>query len=193
MGSGKATLSEEMLLWWWFCGVITPEWHFFLGDPIVCLEDFVILLIASPFMSPLVQILEKVLAESYAVFLKTQNYHWNLTSKHAFYALHKLLEEQYQELGVGIDDLAEKIRQLGAFAPASFAAYQELSTIGGGDPSYEASAMLRDLADDQGKLIVRLNEAIKVAHDVGDEGAEDLLVERLRVHDKSKWMLESSL
>ena len=144
-------------------------------------------------MNTLLSIMEKILAESYALQLKTQNYHWNVKGSLSFYALHKLFEEQYKELVNGIDEIAEQIRKLGRLTQASFSTFQKLSSIEEGNPSLSAAAMVKALAEDQDKLIRRLNEGIKEAQTCSDEGTADLLIARIRVHTKHKWMLESSL
>ncbi|MCP3659586.1 MAG: DNA starvation/stationary phase protection protein [Bacteroidetes bacterium] len=137
--------------------------------------------------------IKKILADSYAVYLKTQNYHWNVTSHHAFSSLHLMFQSQYEELAEAIDDIAEKIRQLGAKTPGGFAAFQKLTTIIDGNENASADEMIKDLANDQQHLINVVNEGIKISYDCKDEGTADLLIERLRAHDKNKWMLQSSL
>ena len=144
-------------------------------------------------MSELVDIMKKILADSYALYLKTQNYHWNVTCKFSFRALHKLFEEQYEELAEAVDEIAERIRQLGSKAPASFSEYSKLTQINEGDVDNNAEQMLQDLIIDQKKLIDILNRGIQISYDAKDEGTADLLIDRLKVHDKNKWFLESSL
>ncbi len=144
-------------------------------------------------MGELVEIMNKILADSYAVYLKTQNYHWNVTSHHAFSSLHLLFQKQYEELAEAIDDIAEKIRQLGSKTPAGFKVYLELTTIKDGDENANSDDMIKDLAQDQQKILDIVNKGIKISYDHKDEGTADLLIERLRAHDKNKWMLESSL
>ena len=137
--------------------------------------------------------LKIVLANSYALYLKTQNFHWNIESKHTFQALHFLFEEQYQDLAKGIDDLAEQIRQLGSKAPASFSAYAEWTIIEEGNIDATADEMLQQLAYDQTLLIDQLKKAIQIAQKEQDEGTADLLISRLRIHTKNRWILQSSL
>lgn len=144
-------------------------------------------------MDKLIPVMKKILADSYAVYLKTQNYHWNITSKHAFFSLHKMFEEQYEELADAVDDIAEKIRQLGSKAPASFQTFAKLTTISDGNEDFSADEMIKDLVSDQQNLLNIINQGIKTSYNDSDEGTADLLIERLRVHEKNKWMLESSL
>ncbi len=144
-------------------------------------------------MNDLVSKLTKILADSYALYLKTQNYHWNIESHHSFRSLHLLFQDQYEDLANGVDDIAEKIRQLGSKAPASFKSYMDLTNIPDGNINSSADEMLKTLVSDQAVLIKTLTEGIKVAYDAGSEGTADLLIERLRVHEKNKWILESSL
>ncbi|MEM9737791.1 MAG: DNA starvation/stationary phase protection protein [Bacteroidota bacterium] len=144
-------------------------------------------------MERIITMMKRVLASSYAVYLKTQNYHWNIRSRHAFRSLHKLFEEQYEELAEAVDTIAEHIRQLGSLVPASFTDFQVLSKIKDGDECLYADQMIEDLAEDQEKLIAIINEGITLTNGTQDKATEDLLIDRLRVHKKNKWMLESSL
>ena len=144
-------------------------------------------------MNEIVENLKCVLADSYAVFLKTQSYHWNVAEKFVFRALHLLFEGQYLEMVEGLDLIAERILQVGSKAPASFSAYAALTTIPEGNENNSAEEMIRDLIASQTLLIDRLNEGVKIANAAGDEGTADLLVDRLRVHEKNRWMLESNL
>ena len=137
--------------------------------------------------------MKRILADSYAVYLKTQNYHWNVTSHHAFHSLHKLFDEQYKELAKAIDVIAEHIRQMRSLVPASFSDFQVLTQIEDGDECFSADQMLKDLAEDQIKLIIAINEGIELASKYKDEATIDLLTDRLRAHKNNQWMLESSL
>ena len=138
------------------------------------------------------QNLKKVLAGSYVLSLKTQNYHWNVEGPH-FKQLHDLFQEQYADLAVAIDDIAERIRTLEEYAPANYNTYQSLTEIVDGKEQQDAFSMVKDLANDQKKLIKALNETIKVAQEAGDEATADLAISRVTVHEKNKWMLKSSL
>lgn len=136
--------------------------------------------------------LKSVLADSYALYLKTQNYHWNVTGPN-FQSLHLLFEGQYTDLAAAIDAIAERIRALGQKAPGSMKAYDNSRTIADGDENAPAGQMVKELAEDQGIITKTLTTALKAAQEAGDEVTIGLLVERLTVHEKNGWMLRSSL
>ena len=136
--------------------------------------------------------LKAVLADSYALYLKTQNYHWNVSGPH-FKSLHLLFEEQYTDLALAVDAIAERIRTLGEKAPGSFAAYNALKTIEDGDEDAKSDVMVQMLADDQQRIIASLNAARKAAHTADDEVTIGMVVDRIAVHEKNAWMLRSSL
>lgn len=133
-----------------------------------------------------------VLADTYTLMLKTQNYHWNVTG-YRFRSLHSMFEEQYKELFDAVDLLAERIRALGFLAPASYEAFADLSTIKGETDSPDADTMLRNLESDHQIIRKVLYELVDIAETVGDEVSIDMAVERLRAHEKYIWMLGSML
>ncbi len=141
---------------------------------------------------PVVEALTKVLADSQALYLKTQNYHWNVEGPY-FKSLHELFEEQYTDLAAAIDEIAELIRGLGEKTPGTWGAYDALRTIKDGDENADAVAMVRDLAEDQGAIGQTLQTALEAAQTAGDEVVIGALVDRMSVHSKNKWMLQSSL
>ena len=143
-------------------------------------------------MSKVSEAMTQVLADSYALYLKTQNYHWNVEGPY-FKSLHELFELQYTDLAAAIDEIAERIRALGAKAPGSFSAFSKLTSIKEGSDNLDAFAMVRDLHDDQLKLSTALGKAIKAAQEVSDEVTIGMLTERQTVHQKNAWMLRSSL
>lgn len=136
--------------------------------------------------------LKVVLADSYALYLKTQNYHWNVTGPQ-FNSLHMMFEGQYTDLAAAIDEIAERIRALGEKAPGTWKAYEEVSSIKDGNENAEAKVMVEELANDQDVICDTLNDALKVAQDIGDEVSTDLIIGRLTVHEKNAWMLRSSI
>lgn len=136
--------------------------------------------------------LSKVLADSYMVYLKTHNYHWNVTGIH-FQSLHEQFEVQYTELAAAIDEIAERIRSLGYRAPGSFREYSELTTIEEDSGQPEALEMVRRLAVDNEKILKTAREALAPCQDADDEASIDLLTQRLHVHSKTAWMLRSHL
>lgn len=142
-------------------------------------------------MNNLIKSLEVVLADSYALYLKTQNYHWNVEGSN-FLALHALFEDQYTDLAKAIDEVAELIRGLGAKAPGTFSAYMKLTTLGDAESS-DGRSMLQDLLNDQARLTTTLNKALAAAQDVNDEVVISFITDRLTVHRKNAWMLKSLL
>ena len=135
--------------------------------------------------------LKVLLADCYALYLKTQNYHWNVEGPN-FKVLHLQFEEQYKDLAEAIDTVAEHIRGLGDKAPGTFDAYKN-SAIKPGNERYTAVEMLKDLEHDQKVIQVTISEALKVAQFTKDEVVADFMIERLKVHRKVQWMLRSSL
>jgi starvation-inducible DNA-binding protein len=136
--------------------------------------------------------LNVVLLETYALYLKTQNYHWNVTGPN-FYSLHNMFEEQYKELAEAIDDIAERIRALGEKVEASFLYFDQNKSINDGIPSNSSESMLKDLVQSQEVVIEKLVELSNVASEYGDKTSEDMAIQRLNAHEKQKWMLSSSL
>jgi len=135
--------------------------------------------------------LSKLLADTYALYLKTQNYHWHVKGPH-FKTLHLLFEEQYQELAQSVDDIAERIVTLEEKAPATFSEFNRLKTIEDGDSSRTAEQMITDLYNDHQKIIIDLKKSIEIAQKNNDDGSLDLLTERLAHHEKIRWMLGAS-
>jgi starvation-inducible DNA-binding protein len=136
--------------------------------------------------------LAKLLADSYAVYLKTHGYHWNVRGPN-FAALHQLFMDQYTEMWTAIDDVAERIRALGEFAPQGYRSFANLSSIGDGDPEKGAEEMLRELQRDHETLIATARAALPAAQKAGDEVTVSLLSDRLLAHEKHAWMLRASL
>jgi len=134
--------------------------------------------------------LKGMLADSYALYLKTQNYHWNVTGP-LFKTVHDLTEEQYTALATVVDDIAERIRALGVKAPGGYKAYAKLSAIEDGDESLPAEKMIADLVKGHEQVIHRAREVLKTAEDGGDEATVDMMVARLEDHEKQAWMLRS--
>ncbi len=136
--------------------------------------------------------LTKVLADSYAVYLKTHGYHWNVRGPE-FFSYHNLLELQYREMWAALDLIAERIRQLGEFAPQGYATFANLTSIKDGDPETEAQGMIAELMRDHETVIATLRTAMSVADDGGDDTTVDLLTQRLAAHEKAAWMLRASV
>ncbi len=136
--------------------------------------------------------LSRVLADSYLLYLKTHNYHWNVTGE-LFHQLHEQFEEQYTELAEAIDEIAERIRALGFRAPGTFQEFNELASIEEDTDRPKALDMVGRLTTANEQVIRTAREALQPANDAEDEATIDLLTERLTVHSKTAWMLRSHL
>lgn len=136
--------------------------------------------------------LASTLANTYILYLKTQNFHWNVISKQ-FQSLHLMFENQYQDLADAADLLAEHIRALGHPAPGSFKQFSKLAEIEEATTVPSDTQMLSELLADNELLCRNLRASIKIAQESGDEGSADLMIARLQAHEKAAWMLRSSL
>ncbi len=137
-------------------------------------------------------LLKGVLADTYTLYLKTQNYHWNVTGID-FRQLHLLFEDQYTELAAAIDTLAERIRARGDIAPGSFKQFLELSSIKEAKEKADAKAMVKDLLDSHRTLSKRLHAVLKAAQKEGDEVTVGVMSTRMESHEKQAWMLQSTI
>lgn len=142
-------------------------------------------------MSTVINKLAVTLADTYALYLKTQNYHWHVKGPQ-FKSLHELFEMQYKELALAVDEVAERIIIMGHKAPATFDEYNQLKTIKDGDCNVDANTMVSELARDHSSLVNDLNQAIKIAQENNDEGTITLLSDRIAAHEKAHWMLNAS-
>ena len=142
-------------------------------------------------MSDLVKKLSVLLADTYALYLKTQNYHWHVKGPQ-FKSLHELFETQYTELAEAVDQVAERILIKGHKAPATFKEFESLKRIKDGVSDSSANQMVSELAHDHDTLVKDLDAAMKMAQDANDEGTVNLLANRIESHEKSRWMLRSS-
>ena len=139
---------------------------------------------------PVTDALKKILADTYTLQLKTQNYHWNVEGPH-FRSLHLLFEEQYNELFTAVDSIAERIRALGEKAPGSYAEFAKLTKLKEADDSLEGIALAKDLAKANEQVAKNLKSALAVAEKADDASTADLLTQRITTHDKAAWMLRS--
>jgi starvation-inducible DNA-binding protein len=146
----------------------------------------------SPKPDTAVKALERLLADSYTLYVKTHNYHWNVTGP-MFTTLHTLFEQEYQELALAVDEIAERIRALGARAPGSYTEFAKLSSVKEDQGSPAATAMIENLAADQDTVVETSRDVLRAAQDAGDDATEDLAVQRIQVHQKNAWMLRSHL
>ncbi|MBL0319182.1 MAG: DNA starvation/stationary phase protection protein [Alphaproteobacteria bacterium] len=140
--------------------------------------------------NPVVVSLEQVLSDSYALYLKTQIYHWNVEGAD-FKSLHELFEDQYKELAEAIDTVAELIRGLDEKVKISFEGLASTTAIDDARDKINAQGMLKDLVNDQQAIIKTLDKALSVSQKAGDEVVADALIQRLTVHRKNRWMLKS--
>ena len=143
-------------------------------------------------MNQVVEGLNKLLADTYTLYLKTQNYHWHVTGPN-FKELHELFELQYNDLAVAVDDLAERIRIIGFKAPATFKEFESLRSLQDGNSSLKSTEMLQEIHADHMLIVKSLTATLAVAADNHDEGSVALLSERISVHEKMAWMILSSM
>lgn len=136
--------------------------------------------------------LSKLLADSYIVYLKTHNYHWNVTGE-LFHPLHEQFEQQYSELAEAVDEIAERIRALGHKAPGSFLEFHELASIQEDTEKPRALEMVRRLAIANEQVLRTAREVLEAPKKADDEATIDLITQRLHVHSKAAWMLRSHL
>jgi starvation-inducible DNA-binding protein len=136
--------------------------------------------------------LSKLLADSYTLYLKTHNYHWNVTGPQ-FNSLHSMFEQQYTELAAAVDEIAERIRALGITAPGSYSEFAKLTSIDEGKGDESSEEMIRQLVAGQEAVARTAREAFPAANSAHDEPTADLLTQRMQVHEKNAWMLRSML
>lgn len=136
--------------------------------------------------------LSRLLADTYTLYLKTHNYHWNVTGPQ-FNTLHTMFETQYTELAMAVDEIAERIRALGAWAPGSYSDYARLATVKEASGIPSAEAMVAELAADQATVVRTARSVFPAAEAAGDEPTADLLTQRIQVHEKTAWMLRAMI
>lgn len=134
--------------------------------------------------------LSRVLAESFLLYMKTHNYHWNVKGP-MFQTLHVMFEEQYTELWTAMDAIAERIRSLGFPAPGTLKEYLKLATIKELDGVPSAEEMVRDVLVGSETVSRLSREVMEAADAAGDDPTADLLTQRMQVHEKNAWMLRS--
>ncbi len=132
--------------------------------------------------------LNHVLADTYALYLKTQNYHWNVTGAN-FGDLHKTFQAQYEELAEAIDTIAERIRALGERVPATFKTFDKKCHIKDANEKASWQTMLKELHKDQESIVKVLGACAKLSESTGDLVTMDMMIERMAIHQKNAWML----
>ncbi|WP_440906325.1 Dps family protein [Catenovulum sp. SX2] len=134
--------------------------------------------------------LKRLLADSYTLYLQTHNFHWNVTGAQ-FRELHLMFEEHYTELAVAVDDIAERIRTLGVYAPGTYKAFAQLSSIEEVDDIPSGSAMVEILTKSHEQVVKTARQVLKTAQDANDESSAALVSDRMRIHEKTAWMLRA--
>ena len=134
----------------------------------------------------------RLLADSYTLYLKTHNYHWNVTGP-MFTTLHGLFMTQYTELSLAVDEIAERIRALGEIAPGSYAEFAKLSHVADPRGVPKAVEMIRKLVEDNGIVAAAAQALFDAADAAGDQASADLATRRMNVAQKNAWMLRSHL
>jgi starvation-inducible DNA-binding protein len=136
--------------------------------------------------------LSRLLADTYTLYLKTHNFHWNVTGP-MFQTLHLMFEAQYTELAMAVDTVAERIRALGFPAPGSYSQFADLSSIAEATGVPSAEEMIRSLVEGQEAVVRTARSILPVANQADDQPTLDLLTQRMQVHEKTAWMLRSLL
>ena len=135
--------------------------------------------------------LKKLLADSYTLYLQTHNFHWNVTGPQ-FRELHLMFEEHYTELATAVDDLAERIRTLDVPAPGTYKAFAQLSSIEEVEGVPSAEEMVDLLTHGHEQVVKTGRDVLKVAQEADDESTAALVSDRMRVHEKTAWMLRAT-
>jgi starvation-inducible DNA-binding protein len=136
--------------------------------------------------------LSRLLADTYTLYLKTHNFHWNVTGP-MFNTLHLMFEGQYTELALAVDAIAERIRALGVPAPGSYKEFSKLSSIPEADGVPNAEEMIRQLVEGQEAVARTAREVFPVTDAANDQPSADLLTQRMQTHEKNAWMLRAML
>lgn len=136
--------------------------------------------------------LGRLLADSYTLYLKTHNFHWNVTGP-MFQTLHLMFETQYTELSTAVDLIAERIRALGHYAPGSYREYAKLTSIAEAEGVPAAKEMIQQLVEAQETVVRTARSIFPAVEKAADEASADLLTQRIQLHEKTAWMLRSLL
>jgi starvation-inducible DNA-binding protein len=136
--------------------------------------------------------LSHLLADTYTLYLKTHYFHWNVTGP-MFNTLHLMFEQQYNELALAVDAIAERIRSLDVYAPGTYRDFAKLTSIKESESVPKANDMIRELVAGHEAVVRTARGVFPVAEKAGDEATADLLTQRLQLHEKTAWMLRSLL
>lgn len=134
--------------------------------------------------------LARLLADTYTLYLKTHNFHWNVTGPH-FNELHAMFMTQYTEMWTAVDEIAERIRALGEFAPGGYKAFASLSSIKEAEGNPDWKEMIKQLVEGHETVIRTSRELLPLTQGAGDESSTALISDRMRVHEKTAWMLRA--
>ncbi len=148
--------------------------------------------ISEPDRKAMVGGLSKLLADSYTLYLKTHNFHWNVTGS-MFQTLHVMFEQQYNELALAVDVIAERIRSLGFPAPGSYAQFSKLTAIKEAEGVPPSKEMIAQLVEGHEAVVRTIREIFPLSEKSQDEATLDLLTQRIQLHEKTAWMLRSLL
>ena len=143
-------------------------------------------------MADLIQQMKVVLASNFAMYLKAQNFHWNVEGPN-FSEYHKLFGDIYEDIWGSVDEVAERIRTLDQYAPGSMSRFAQLSVVDDQINIPNARSMIQELLSDNVKVIAELNKAFNLATKAGKEGLADYFAGRIDVHEKHGWMLRATL
>ncbi len=136
--------------------------------------------------------LKKLLADSYTLYLQTHNFHWNVTGPQ-FRELHLMFEEHYTELAVAVDDIAERIRTLDVEAPGTYKAFARLSSIEEVEEVPAATTMVEILTRGHEQVVKTCRHVLSIAQAADDESTSALVSDRMRIHEKTAWMLRATI
>ncbi len=148
--------------------------------------------ISQPHREEIAQGISRLLADTYTLYLKTHNFHWNVTGP-MFQTLHLMFETQYNELALAVDLVAERIRSLGFPAPGTYKQYAALSSIKEEDGIPKAQEMIKLLVEGQEAVVRTARSLYPSVEEASDEATADLLTQRIQLHEKTAWMLRSLL
>jgi len=136
--------------------------------------------------------LKTLLADSFSLYLKTHKFHWNVEGPY-FQTLHLMFETQYNELWAAVDTIAERIRALGEYAPGSYKEFSKLSSVADSTDKTNANKMVKELLEGHEVIIRHVRSLLTLAEKCNDEATGGLLAQRIETHEKTAWMLRSSI
>ncbi|MFB4500424.1 Dps family protein [Enterobacter hormaechei subsp. steigerwaltii] len=136
--------------------------------------------------------MSRLLADTYTLYIKTHYYHWNVTGP-MFNSLHLMFENQYNELATAVDDIAERIRSLGCFAPGTYHEFSRLTAVNEDKDIPAAKNMIENLVQGQETVVKTARSLFPIVNSGNDEATADLLTQRIQLHEKTAWMLRSLL